>query len=79
MTDAEVCYIGDDIPDVPLLRRVGFGVAPADAHPEARRAAAWVTERPGGRGAVREVIDHILRSQGRWDTVVLPMLEGSED
>ena len=79
LTDAEVCYMGDDIVDVPLLRLVGLGVAPADAHPEARRAAAWVTERPGGRGAVREVIDRILRAQDRWDTVVRPLLEESED
>ena len=79
LRDAEVCYVGDDVPDVPLLRRVGLGVAPADAHPEALRAAAWVTERRGGRGAVREIIDRILRAQGRWDAVVRPLLEGKEE
>lgn len=78
LRDAEVCYVGDDIVDVPLLRRVGFGVTPSDAHPEAQRAASWVTQRRGGRGAVREVIDRILRSQGRWDAVVRPILEETE-
>jgi 3-deoxy-D-manno-octulosonate 8-phosphate phosphatase (KDO 8-P phosphatase) len=66
----ETAYIGDDIVDVPLLRRVGFGVAVADACPEAIRAAVYVTEHSGGRGAVREVCEMILRAQGRWEDVV---------
>ena len=61
----ETAYIGDDVVDVPLLRRVGFGVAVADACPEAVRAAFYVTDRPGGRGAVREVCEMILRVQDR--------------
>lgn len=65
----ETAYIGDDIVDVPLLRRVGFAVAPADASPDAIRAAGYVTEHSGGRGAVREVCEMILRAQGRWGDV----------
>jgi 3-deoxy-D-manno-octulosonate 8-phosphate phosphatase (KDO 8-P phosphatase) len=65
----ETAYVGDDVVDVPLLRRVGFGVAVADACPEAIGAAGYVTEHSGGRGAVREVCEVILRAQGRWDDV----------
>ncbi|MBM4314318.1 MAG: HAD-IIIA family hydrolase [Deltaproteobacteria bacterium] len=66
----ETAYIGDDVVDVPLLRRVGFGVAVADACPEAIRAAVYVTVHSGGRGAVREVCEMILRAQGRWGEVI---------
>ncbi|TLZ17828.1 MAG: HAD-IIIA family hydrolase [Gammaproteobacteria bacterium] len=57
---AACACVGDDLPDVPLMRRVGLAFAVADAHREARRAADIVTRRPGGRGAVREVCDHLL-------------------
>jgi len=69
LTAEETAYIGDDVVDVPLLRRVGFAVAVADALPEVRKAATYVTECPGGRGAVREVCDLILKAQGRWPEV----------
>ncbi|MCX7015990.1 MAG: HAD-IIIA family hydrolase [Candidatus Sumerlaeota bacterium] len=62
----EICYVGDDMPDIPCLRAVGLPVAVADACEPARRAAACVLRRPGGRGAVREVVEWILKSQGRW-------------
>jgi 3-deoxy-D-manno-octulosonate 8-phosphate phosphatase (KDO 8-P phosphatase) len=62
-----ICYVGDDVPDVPALRRVGLAAAVADGCAEARAAAHYVTRAPGGRGAVREVIELILRCQGRWD------------
>lgn len=65
-----VCYVGDDLPDVPVLARVGWGVAVADACREARAAAHHVTEACGGRGAVREVIEMILRAQGLWAEVL---------
>jgi 3-deoxy-D-manno-octulosonate 8-phosphate phosphatase (KDO 8-P phosphatase) len=61
-----VAYVGDDVPDVPLLRLAGLSIAPADACAEARRSAHHVTRSPGGRGAVREAIELILRCQGRW-------------
>jgi 3-deoxy-D-manno-octulosonate 8-phosphate phosphatase (KDO 8-P phosphatase) len=65
-----VAYIGDDLGDLPLLRRVGLPIAVANALPEVRACAAWVTRREGGQGAVREVIDMVLRAQGRWAAVV---------
>ncbi|HEV8674162.1 MAG TPA: HAD hydrolase family protein [Methylomirabilota bacterium] len=64
--DAEVAGMGDDLADLPLLRRVGMAIAPADAVAEVRRAADWVSRAPGGRGAVREVIEALLRARGRW-------------
>ena len=57
----EVVCVGDDVADVPLLEAAGMGVAVADAHPRARDAADWITPNPGGRGAVRDVCDWILR------------------
>jgi 3-deoxy-D-manno-octulosonate 8-phosphate phosphatase (KDO 8-P phosphatase) len=65
----QVCFVGDDLIDVPVMRRVGLAAAPADAVPEVLRAAHFVTDRPGGRGAAREVIELILRASGKWDQV----------
>jgi 3-deoxy-D-manno-octulosonate 8-phosphate phosphatase (KDO 8-P phosphatase) len=62
--DDEVAYMGDDVNDVALLRRVGLAAAPADARPEAKEASHFVTSSPGGRGAVRELCDLILRAKG---------------
>lgn len=59
-----IAYIGDDWPDLAVLRRVGYPMAVGDAAAEVRRAAAYVTERPGGRGAVREAVEHLLESKG---------------
>ena len=67
---AEVAYMGDDVVDVPLMKRVGFAVAVADAVEEARRAAHYVTRNRGGRGAVREVCDLIIKGQGKWNRVM---------
>jgi 3-deoxy-D-manno-octulosonate 8-phosphate phosphatase (KDO 8-P phosphatase) len=66
----QVCAVGDDLPDLPVLRRCGVAVAVADACPEVRAAADYVTAVPGGRGAVRDAIEWLLRSQGRWESVV---------
>jgi 3-deoxy-D-manno-octulosonate 8-phosphate phosphatase (KDO 8-P phosphatase) len=66
----EVAYIGDDLNDIPLMRRSEFAVAVADAVEEARSVAHYVTEARGGEGAVREVIEIILRAQGRWSDIV---------
>ena len=66
LTDTAAAFIGDDLVDLPLLRRVGLAVAVADAAPEVRAAAHYVTAAPGGRGAVREVIRLILEAQGHW-------------
>ena len=59
-------YIGDDLPDLPVIRYVGFGVAVANAVEDVKKYADYVTDRPGGTGAVREVIEHILKSNGKW-------------
>jgi 3-deoxy-D-manno-octulosonate 8-phosphate phosphatase (KDO 8-P phosphatase) len=60
------CYVGDDLPDLPALRAAGLAVAVADACPEVRAAAHYVTRAPGGSGAVREVVELVLRCQGAW-------------
>ena len=65
-SDHEVAYIGDDLPDLPILQRVGLAVAVANAAPEVKRAAHFVTTRSGGDGAVREVIELIVKAQGKW-------------
>ncbi len=65
-----VAYMGDDLPDLPVIRFVGFGVAVANAVSEVKRYADYVTERSGGRGAVREVIEHILKAGGRWEPLM---------
>jgi 3-deoxy-D-manno-octulosonate 8-phosphate phosphatase (KDO 8-P phosphatase) len=65
-SDSEVAYIGDDLPDLPVLQRAGFAVAVANAAPEVKRVAHYVTARSGGEGAVREVIELIVKAQGKW-------------
>jgi 3-deoxy-D-manno-octulosonate 8-phosphate phosphatase (KDO 8-P phosphatase) len=66
----QACYIGDDLPDVPVMRYVGLGVAVADACAEARAAAHHVTQCGGGGGAVRETIELVLKAQRRWDDLI---------
>lgn len=63
---SETAFIGDDVTDIPLMERVEFAVAVADATEETRAAAHYITELPGGYGAVREVTEMILKAQGRW-------------
>jgi 3-deoxy-D-manno-octulosonate 8-phosphate phosphatase (KDO 8-P phosphatase) len=66
----EVAYLGDDLPDLPLLEMAGLAVAVGDAVPEVKRAAHYVTRAGGGRGAAREVVELILKSQGRWKEAI---------
>jgi 3-deoxy-D-manno-octulosonate 8-phosphate phosphatase (KDO 8-P phosphatase) len=66
----EVAFIGDDLPDLPVICRVGLGVAVADAVPELQTAAHYRTRVPGGRGAVREFVEFLLKAQARWETIV---------
>jgi 3-deoxy-D-manno-octulosonate 8-phosphate phosphatase (KDO 8-P phosphatase) len=66
LRDAEVAYIADDLPDLPVLRRVGLAIAVANAAPEVRKVAHYVTRARGGEGAVREVVELILKAQGKW-------------
>lgn len=67
LEDGEIAFIGDDVVDVPLLKKVGLAISVADAHDAAKASAHYVTHRPGGRGAVREAIEFILKSQGLWN------------
>jgi len=66
----KLCFVGDDLPDLATIQSVGLGVAVADAAPEVKTAAHLVTKAPGGRGAVRETIETILKAKGRWEDIV---------
>lgn len=70
LTPEQVCYVGDDLTDMQLISEVGFGVAVADAVPEVRQVASFTTKTPGGKGAVRELIEMILKTQNRWSELV---------
>jgi 3-deoxy-D-manno-octulosonate 8-phosphate phosphatase (KDO 8-P phosphatase) len=66
----KIAYIGDDLPDVPVIRYVGFGAAVANAVDEVKQYADYVTTRPGGSGAAREVIEYILKKTGKWQELM---------
>jgi 3-deoxy-D-manno-octulosonate 8-phosphate phosphatase (KDO 8-P phosphatase) len=66
----KVAYIGDDIVDLPLLHRAGFSIAVADAAEEAKGAAMMITKSTGGRGAVREISDFLLKAKGLWEGII---------
>lgn len=70
LTAEQVCYVGDDLTDLQLISSVGLGVAVADAVAEIKTAASHVTKTVGGKGAVRELIETMLKTQNRWDEVV---------
>jgi len=70
VTPAEVAYVGDDLNDIPLMLKSGLAVAVADAAPETCECAHYVTTAAGGFGAIREVVELILKAQGRWDDLV---------
>ena len=70
VNDEEVCFVGDDLTDLCVLKRVGFAVAVANGHDEIKKAAHYVTKKNGGKGAVREVIELILKTQGKWAQVL---------
>lgn len=70
LRDEEVCYVGDDLVDLPILIRVGLAVAVKDGHPRLRRYVHYCTRQPGGRGAVRETIELILAAQGKWGKIM---------
>ena len=73
----EVAYVGDDLPDIPLLRRVGFAAAPCNAAEPVKYHVHYVTSTKGGDGAVREVIDLLLKSSGKWEQIMESM--GADD
>ncbi len=66
----EVCYIGDDLPDLPVLYEVGLSATVADAALEVRQQAKWVMSAGGGKGAIRELIERLLKAKGRWEDFV---------
>jgi 3-deoxy-D-manno-octulosonate 8-phosphate phosphatase (KDO 8-P phosphatase) len=68
--DAEIAFIGDDLPDIPLLRRAGLAVAVGDAVPEAKKVAHYTTKAHAGHGAIREAVELILRSKGIWEEMI---------
>ena len=70
LQDQQIAFLGDDLQDLPVLRRVGLAVAVANAQPEVKEACHFVTGCEGGRGAVREAIEFILRTQGKWEQIL---------
>lgn len=79
VTEAEVAFIGDDVTDVPLMQRSGLAVAVADAVPEARASAHYITQVAGGYGAVREACELILKSQGHWDDLMKRYMKSRDE
>lgn len=76
ITVQEAAYMGDDLNDVEVISRIGFGAAPADACCEAKEAAQFVATCPGGHGALRQWIEHILKRQNQWHTVLSRYFSG---
>ena len=70
VSDAAVAYVGDDLPDIPLLRRSGLAIAVGDAVPEVKKAAHYTTRALAGRGAIREAVELILKSKGIWNAMI---------
>jgi 3-deoxy-D-manno-octulosonate 8-phosphate phosphatase (KDO 8-P phosphatase) len=70
LSEAEIAYMGDDVLDLPVLGRAGLAAAPADAAPDVLARAHWVSDRRGGDGAARDLIERVLRAQGCWDELV---------
>ena len=70
LADHQVACLVDDLPDLPIMKRAGYPMAVADAVPEIRALARFVTTRPGGHGAVREAIEHLLKEKNRWSEAV---------
>lgn len=70
VSDREVAFVGDDLPDIPLLRRAGLAIAVGDAVPEVKDVAHYTTKALAGRGAIREAVELILRSKGIWEEMI---------
>ena len=75
LTEREVAYVGDDIVDIPVFKRVGMPIAVSDAMEDAKQYAMMITENRGGRGAVREICDFLLREKGLWETATQDYFE----
>ncbi len=70
LSDSAVAYMGDDLPDIPLMQRAGLAIAVSDAVPEVKEAAHYVTKALAGRGAIREAVELILKSKGIWEAMI---------
>jgi len=79
LEDDQTAYMGDDLLDLPVLSRVGLATAPADAAAEVRSRVHWVTSAKGGSGAARELIEMILRAQGRWEALLATYTTEAQD
>ena len=75
---AQIAYVGDDLPDLPVIQCAGFAAAVANAVDEIKQAADYVTRQKGGQGAVREIIEYILKKTGRWNAIVKKYNSGKE-
>ena len=71
ITNEEVCFMGDDLPDLGVLKNVGFAVTVPNGVPELKKIAHYVTNKEGGRGAVREIIELILKTKGEWEQALV--------
>lgn len=72
----QVLYIGDDLPDLGAMMRAGISAAPSDAAAEVRSAAKWQLETAGGQGAIRELVERLLRERGVWDQIIQDYISG---
>ena len=79
LTDDEICYVGDDVVDMVILNRVGFSVAVANAREEVKAICDYITVANGGHGAVREVIDLVLKRQGKFDVIIDSIVNAKEN
>jgi YrbI family 3-deoxy-D-manno-octulosonate 8-phosphate phosphatase len=79
VTAEQTAIVGDDLPDLPMLEMSGYPIAVADAVPEVRRVARFITTKSGGHGAVREAIEHLLKRQSRWQKIVNEMMPPEND
>ena len=75
ITPAEIAYVGDDVIDLPIMRCCGFAVAVANARDEVKQEAHWTTPHRGGEGAIRDVVEYILKAQGNWESALRSYLE----
>ena len=70
VADSSIAYVGDDLPDLPVMRRAGLAVAVGTTVPEVKRAAHYVTKANAGHGAIRETVELILKSKGIWEAMI---------
>lgn len=77
LTPAQVAYVGDDLPDIAVMRNVGLAVAPSDGATDAREAAHWTMQAAGGRGVVRELIERLLRGGDHWNQFLSSPAKGA--